>query len=225
MKPRQMAFDLGTQETYSAAGFFPAPANAAAFAAVMHWQGWPQGRMLLIGPAGAGKTHLAHIWAEAVGAEIVPAAALPGLDPTTLPPHLVIEDADQVAGQPEAEEALFHSHNRVVNAGGLLLVTAPTPPRDWGLHLPDLISRMQALPLARLEPPDDALLSAVLVKLFSDRQITVPPNLIPYLVARMERSIAAARQLVAGLDARALAAGRPITRALAAEWLDSADHG
>jgi chromosomal replication initiation ATPase DnaA len=101
-------------------------------------------------------------------------------------------------------------------------VTAATAPRDWGLHLPDLLSRMQAAPLTRLEAPDDALLSAVLIKLFADRQIVVPASLIPYLVARMPRTIGAARSLVAVLDARALQAGRPITRALAAELLDSA---
>ena len=107
---------------------------------------------------------------------------------------------------------------------GRLLITATTPPRDWRLALPDLHSRMQAAALTRLEPPDDALLSAVLIKLFADRQITVPPNLIAYLVSRMERSIAAARDMVAVLDARALAAARPVTRALAAEVLDSASE-
>ncbi|MBE0552217.1 MAG: chromosomal replication initiator DnaA, partial [Rhodobacteraceae bacterium] len=95
-----------------------------------------------------------------------------------------------------------------------------TPPRDWGLRLPDLLSRMQAAGLARLDEPDDALLSAVLVKLFADRQIAVPVALIGWLVSRMERSIAAARDLVAQLDARALAEGRPVSRALAAELLD-----
>ncbi|HMS96681.1 MAG TPA: chromosomal replication initiator DnaA, partial [Tabrizicola sp.] len=114
--------------------------------------------------------------------------------------------------------ALFHLHNLAIS-GGSLLLTARTPPRDWGLSLPDLISRMQATPIVQLEAPDDSLLSAVLVKLFADRQVAVAPNLIPYLVSRMPRSIGAARGLVAALDARALAAGRPITRALAGEVL------
>jgi chromosomal replication initiation ATPase DnaA len=222
---RQMAFDLGQNEAFDKAHFFPSPANAAAWAAVEGWQSWPMGRLLLIGPEGAGKTHLAHIWAAEAGAAIIAAPALADADPTTLGPMVVVEDADAVAGQPVREEALFHLHNMVINAGGRLLLTAKTPPRDWGVALPDLLSRLQAMPLARLEPPDDALLSAVLVKLFSDRQIAVPPNLIPYLASRMERSIAAARQLVAALDARALAQGRPVTRALAAELLDSAGNG
>lgn len=224
-QPRQMAFDLGTLEDFSRAGFFPSPANAAALAAVAGWQGWPQGRLLLTGPAGAGKTHLAHIWAADMGAPILRAQTLPRLDPTALPHALVVEDADEVAGLPTHEEALFHLLNRTLGVGGHVLITARTPPRDWALDLPDLLSRMQSIAIARLDPPDDALLSAVLIKLFADRQITVPPNLIPYLASRMERSIAAARLLVARLDAHALALGRPVTRALAAELLDSADPG
>ena len=132
---------------------------------------------------------------------------------------MAIEDAETAAGDETAETAFFHLHNLVTQAGHLL-VTATRPPRDWGLGLPDLVSRLQASPVARIDAPDDVLLSAVLIKLFADRQIAVPPALIPYLVQRMERSIAAARDLVARLDAHALAAGRPITRQLAAEVLD-----
>jgi chromosomal replication initiation ATPase DnaA len=127
-----------------------------------------------------------------------------------------------VAGDLAAETALFHLHNLMAQAGGLLLITAAAPPRDWGLGLPDLASRMQGAALARLDPPDDALLSAVLAKLFADRQIAISPALIPYLVARMDRSMAAARDLVARLDAAALARGQAVTRALAATVLDSA---
>lgn len=217
---RQMAFDLGGQEVFDKAHFFPSPANAAASAALEDWQAWPMGRMVLMGPAGAGKTHLAHIWAADSGATIIAARSLAGTDPTAQGLRVVVEDADEVAGVPLLEEALFHLHNSVVNAGGRLLITAKTPPRDWGVGLPDLLSRLQAMAIAQLNPPDDALLSAVLVKLFADRQIAVPPNLIPYLASRMERSIAAARHLVAALDDHALAQGRPITRALAAEVLD-----
>jgi chromosomal replication initiation ATPase DnaA len=102
-----------------------------------------------------------------------------------------------------------------------LLMTAATLPRDWGLTLPDLASRVQSAPLTRLEAPDDALLAAVLVKLFADRQITVPPALIAYLIPRMERSFDAARAMVAELDAAALARGSPVTRSLAATLLDN----
>lgn len=220
MKPRQLAFDLAHAESYGRAGFFVSPANATALATVEDWAQWPGGKLVLAGPPGAGKTHLAHIWAETADATRIAAVALDATALRDLGPRVVVEDADSAAGLPSCEEALFHLHNLILPAGRLL-VTAATPPRDWGLRLPDLLSRMQAAPLARLEAPDDALLSAVLVKLFADRQIAVPPNLIPYLVLRMERSIAAARALVAALDARALAEGRAVTRALAAEVLDS----
>lgn len=225
MTPRQMAFDLGVTEDFSRAGFFPSPANALALGTLEDWENWPQNRLLLTGPEGAGKTHLAHLWAAEVAAPVMQAHALADLDPTTLPRHLAIEDADLVAGSAGHEEALFHTLNHQLGSGGHLLLTARAAPRDWGLRLPDLLSRLQSIAIARLEAPDDALLSAVLVKLFADRQIAVAPNLIPYLVARIDRSIAAARAVVAALDAHALALGRPITRALAAEWLDSAQAG
>lgn len=221
---RQLAFDLPVQAAYRRADFFTSPANAHALAAVEGWREWPGHKMLLVGPPGAGKTHLAHVWAAEVGAVIVAGQALADADlPALAEGGLVaVDDAEAVAGVPEAETALFHLHNLVVQRGALLL-TARGPARDWGLRLPDLKSRVDAAAVARLEPPDDALLSAVLVKLFADRQTVVPPALIPWLVARMERSIAAARALVAAMDARALAQGRPITRATAEGLLDRED--
>ena len=210
----QLAFNLPVAEGFARADFFASPANAAALSAL---DDPATTRLLLIGPHGAGKTHLAHIWARATGAELLDLATLPARLPTLSPQaRIVIDNADICPDQ----TALFHLHN-LLAASGRLLLTATTPPRDWGLTLPDLLSRLQALPTLRLDAPDDALLSAVLIKLFADRQITVPPNLIPYLVTRMERSIAAARALVAALDAHALAAARPISRALAAQVLDS----
>ena len=218
----QLAFDLSLQQAFRRADFFASSASAAGLSAVEGWRDWPGGKMLLVGPAGSGKTHLAHIWAEAAAATLIAAADLAQADLPALAAKgaVCVEDAEALAGDAAGEAALFHLHNMVLPAGRLL-ITAATPPRDWGLGLPDLHSRMQAAALTRLLPPDDALLAAVLIKLFADRQITVPPNLIAYLVSRMERSIAAAREMVAVLDARALAAGRPVTRALAAEVLDS----
>jgi chromosomal replication initiation ATPase DnaA len=127
---------------------------------------------------------------------------------------VVVDDADW--GGDEA--ALFHLHN-LMAGGHPLLLTAKGPPRDWGLSLPDLTSRMQAIAIATIDAPDDALLAAVMVKLFADRQITVPPNLIAYLIPRMDRSLHAAAVMVAALDAHALALGRPVTRALAVDYL------
>lgn len=216
---RQLAFDLPSPEAMTREHFFVAPSNALALATVDSWQTWPGRKLLLVGPEGAGKTHLAQIWAAQAEAVILPADTLDRQDIASLTGRaVVVEDADQIG---TAEAQLFHLHNLVTTTGALLL-TARTPPRDWGLTLPDLKSRMQATPIAQLDGPDDALLSAVLVKLFADRQIAVPANLIPYLISRMPRSIGAARALVAALDARALAAGRPITRALAGEVLDHA---
>ena len=141
------------------------------------------------------------------------------------------EDADRLAELPTAvaaaaEEALFHLCNRLAAGGGSLMVSGREPPGRWPLALPDLASRLAAAPVARLEPPDDALLAAVLVKLFADRQLAVAPGLIGYLVGRIDRAFAAAEATVARLDAAGLARHRPITPRLAAEVLrDGADAG
>jgi len=219
--PSQLAFDLGGPRRLRREDFFVTSSNAAALRGVEAWAGWPGGKMVLAGPDGAGKTHLAHIWATAAGAAVVAADHLAGLDLPSLGPRVVVEDAHGIAANNQAEAALFHLHNLIL-PGGRLLITGDAPPRDWGLALPDLISRMQAASLVRLKAPDDALLSAVLVKLFADRQIAVPPNLIAYLVPRIERSLQAAAAVVARLDGLALEQGRSVTRALAGEMLDKA---
>jgi len=213
---RQLAFDLPSTAAMTREDFFVAPSNALALQTVESWESWPGRKLLLVGPDGSGKSHLARIWAVLSDAHVLSAEDLAQADVAALSGRaVVVEDADRIG---PAETPLFHLHNLVTTTGALLL-TARTPPRDWGLGLPDLISRMQATPIAQLDAPDDALLSAVLVKLFTDRQVAVPANLIPYLISRMPRSIGVARALVAELDARALALGRPITRALASEIL------
>lgn len=219
----QLAFDLPARASLRRADFFVSPANALALATVEAATGWPLGKMLLIGPEGSGKTHLAHVWAAANGAQIMAGGSLglADIEARALTP-VVVEDAADVAGDPRAEAALFHLHNRLAERRLPLLLTATCPPRDWGLALPDLLSRMQGTAITRIEAPDDALLSAVLLKLFADRQIVVAPALIGWLVTRMDRSLAAARDLVARLDAEALARGGPVTRQLAAEMLDEA---
>ncbi len=218
----QLAFDLPVQPALRRADFFASPANALALAAIDGWRDWPDRRMLLIGPSGAGKSHLAHIWAHDARARILPSTALPSVDLRDLvDAPLCVEDAGRAMGNPATETALFHLWNLMAEGESPLLITADAAPRDWRIALPDLASRLNAAPQSRIDAPDDALLSAVLIKLFADRQIAVSPTLIPYLVARMDRSIAAARTIVADLDARALAAHRPINRQLAAELLDS----
>lgn len=221
---RQLTFDLGKTDAQTRADFFVSASNAAALAALDAWVDWPQGKMVLVGPAGAGKSHLARIWSAATGAarvegEALALADLPALARTGV---VVVDDADRVAGLAESERALFHLHNLLAGSGRLLL-TAEGAPAAWGIALPDLASRLEAAGVARIGLADDALLSAVLVKLFADRQISVTPALIRYLTTRIGRSVAAARRLVEQLDHAALAAGRPVTRALAAELLDSTE--
>ena len=216
----QLAFPLPRLEARGRDAFFVAPANALAVRQVEGWRDWPERKLVLTGPEGSGKTHLAHVWATLSGARVVAARALaPAAIPALAEGPVAVEDADRVAGHAQAETALFHLHNLVLANGRPLLLTARRAPRHWRLALPDLRSRIEATATATLEAPDDALLAAVLVKLFADRQIAPPPRLIEYCVRRMDRSFAAARKLVAELDARALATGRPLGIALAAEVL------
>lgn len=219
----QLPLDLTVPPAHARADFLPAPANRDALAMLDAPQSWPQGRLLLIGPEGAGKTHLASFWAAENGARRVTAA---GLRPdaadyfATEGGAVVVEDADRTGLAAGAEQALFHLWNLCPARNCLLLLTARTPPRDWGLVLPDLRSRMDAMAQVRLGSPDEALLAAVLVKLFADRQLTVPAGLIDWLALRMDRDLGLARRLVAGIDRAAMAAKGPVTRRIAAELLD-----
>jgi len=214
---QQLAFDLPPRRSLGRGDFFVAPSNAVALAQIDGWRDWPQRKLVLVGPEGSGKTHLAHVWAAETGAEIVPAAELPLADVPALAATgaVAVENADRIAGYDAAEAALFHLHNLVLAEGGRLLITAASAPSRWSLRLPDLASRMQGSSTATLDPPGDDLLAAVLVKLFADRQVAVPAALIPWLVSQMDRSLAAARDLVARLDAESLASGKPVSKALA----------
>lgn len=220
--PRQLILDLPVRAARGRAAFFVSPANELAVAQIDAWCDWPDRKLALIGPEGAGKTHLANVWAELSGAEVIYAADLPDADLPALAAAgaVAVENVDRIAWDGPAERSLLHLHNMVQSAGGALMVTARTPPRDWPLALPDLASRMQATATVHLSPPDDALLAAVLVKLFADRQLTVQPDLIAFLVDRMERSFAAAAETVAMIDHEALATGRRPAIKLAREVLD-----
>ena len=219
--PRQMPLSLPTRAALGRADFFVSSVNRMAIAMIDDWRNWPEGKLVLIGPEGSGKTHLAHVWAAQTGAAIIAGDRVGTVDTAALPPgsHVAVDDADRT--RPQDEPALLHLHNHVLARGGRILFTTRRAPRHWPVALPDLASRIQACATVALKAPDEVLLSAVLVKLFSDRQVRVSPALVGYLVSRMERSLAMAGHLVARLDERALARGGAITRALAAEVLDT----
>jgi chromosomal replication initiation ATPase DnaA len=207
--------DLGYRTALSDGDFLVAGCNQAAHGWLQRWPQWPGPASVLTGPQGCGKTHLAHLFSARSGARIVAVGALTvAAVPDLMAPGraLVVEDCD--AG-PLDQDALFHLINLAKESGGWLLLTARDAPARWSLSLPDLKSRLLAMPVVQVGPPDDALLGAVLVKLFADRQLKVGDGLIPYLLGRMERSFAAALALVDALDKASLAQGRAVTTALA----------
>lgn len=220
--PRQLSFDLPVREALGREDFFVSDANAAAVAMIEGWQGWPARKLVLTGPKGAGKTHLTHVWAALSGARIVLAADLPGADIAALAAGPVaVENCHLIAGAKPTEDALFHLHNLALAEGQSLLFTADAPPSFWPLALPDLASRLQATPTVSIAPPDDALLAAVMMKLFADRQLSPSPATIPFLIRRIDRSFEAARDIVERLDAASLEQRRPITPSLARDLLDN----
>ena len=225
---QQLTFDLPARTALGRDDFFVSPANAVAVAAVDGWGSWPGGRLILTGPKGSGKTHLVHVWAKDAEAVVLSARELTANSISELvqsTTNIAIEDIETIAGNPDSEQVLFHLYNMVLSEGGRLLMTAVSPPGTWPLTLPDLKSRLQGSNLANLAPPDDALLSAVLVKLFADRQIDVSTSVIDALTKRMERSFDTAAHLVADLDALSLTERRPITRNMVTRVLDNRPHG
>jgi len=199
----QLILNLPVRPALGRDDFFVSDGNAGAVAGIEAWQDWPHGKMVLVGPEASGKTHLAHVWAGMSGATVIAAGDLPVMDPDGMGAMVAVEDADRVTGT-AAETALFHLHNAVTGRGGRLLLTARSDPARWPVALPDLKSRVQQAGVLKLQPPDDALLSAVMVKMAADRQLLLAPGLVSYAVLRMERSFAAARALIEAIDARAL---------------------
>lgn len=215
--PRQLTLALAHQESFAREDFLAGASNADALALIERWPDWPDRALVLVGPEGAGKSHLAAIWAESAGARRLASRALGETDllASLATAALVVEDL----AEPFDHRALFHLINLVREEEAWLLITARSAPVIWNVALPDLASRLRAIPSVTLRPPDDALLRAVLFKLFADRQLKVDDSLIAYLVTRMERSFTAARAAVETLDREALRLKRPVTRALAAETL------
>ncbi|WP_417492342.1 HdaA/DnaA family protein [Maricaulis sp.] len=214
----QLVLNLPVRVDFSADSFVEGRANAAAIAALSKWQDWPRAVMALVGPGGSGKSHLAAIWARQTGAGITDAAGLEACLATLLSGQcLLVEDVDGGV----ADDALFHAINRAAEGDiPALLLTGRTLPALWKASLPDLVSRLRALPHADLSEPDDELLTRLLQKQFRDRGAPLRPGVIEYLLPRMERSVSAIRILVDRMDKLALAKQTPVTRSIARAALD-----
>jgi chromosomal replication initiation ATPase DnaA len=215
---RQLVLSLPHSESLAREDFLESRCNAAALRMVESWPAWPDSSLALVGPPGSGKSHLAAIWAELSGARRISSRAL---DQAQLPSALatgalVVEDV--VPGEIH-ETALFHLLNLAREERAYVLLTSRTSPSGWRVATPDLLSRLRAIPTAVLERADDALIRAVLVKLFADRQLAVDETLVSYVAMRIERSTTAARSAVEVLDLASMRLRRPLTRALAVATL------
>lgn len=214
--------------TYAREDFAVSPSNADAVARVDGWPAWPEGRLALVGPAGCGKTHLARAWARAHDAVVVDALAPEAPDLATLRGRAVlVEDVDQRpsgaagggGGAALSDEALFHILNMAGVDGGTVLLTGRTAPVGWACAVPDLRSRLNALCVAAIAPPDDVVLEAVLRRAFEQRLLKPDPDLYPYLLARLPRSAAEAIAAADLLDEAADQRRRELNKALAREVL------
>jgi chromosomal replication initiation ATPase DnaA len=210
---RQLALDLPTTPRYGRADFLVSGCNEAAMRMIDLWPRWPDRLLLVTGPEGAGKSHLAAIWAQTSGARVAPAGGpLPAPDATADDRPIVIEDADRLRGD---EADLFHLINRLRAQGTFMLMTARSRPDHWGLGTADVLSRLRLAPTVEIGAPDEALMRSVLVKLIGDRQLLVEAGVVDYIARRIDRSLGAARMVVAELDRESLALGRRITRLMA----------
>ncbi|MBN9047989.1 MAG: chromosomal replication initiator DnaA [Rhizobiales bacterium] len=215
-RPRQLALALPHTESFAREDFLPGPGNEAALALVDRWPDWPARAAVLAGPEGAGKSHLGAIWAQTAGARILAARGLGEADlPEALATGaLLLED---LAPDERDERALFHLLNLVREHQAYLLITSRVMPVSLPVRIPDLASRLRAVPAVAMAPPDDALLRSLLVKLAADRQLALGEDVVTFLMARIERSFAGARAAIARLDEEAMRLKRPVSRALAAE--------
>lgn len=216
---RQLVLELGHRPASGREDFLVGPSNEAAVALIDAWPDWPDNVVALSGPSGSGKTHLAEVWRTASDATSLAPEGLAGADIPALVARRAIILEDLATLPPEGERALFHLINLTRAEGAFFLITSAEPLARLPLKLPDLVSRLKAVQQAALGTPDDALLTGILVKLFVDRQLRVPPVVVTYLASRIERSVAAARHIVAEIDRASLSGKRPVTVPLAAEIL------
>ena len=211
---RQGVFDLPVEPQFELADFLVSDGNRAAFDLIERWPDWPARAVVIEGPAGCGKTHLAHLWCRRGGGMLISGNATALADPTMLPAILAVDDAECAD-----ERALLHLYNLTLERGGSLLLTLPAPPAALTIGLADLASRLRSLPVAGIASPDDQLLASMLVKHFADRQLRVAPEVFAYLLPRIERSFAAAAAIAARLDRLALERRQKVTIKLAREAL------
>ena len=220
---RQYPLPLPHSEAMGTDDFMVTACNRDAFQWVAEWPNWPVPVLVIHGPSGCGKTHLAEVWRARSGAQTLSTAALstaPLRDLVAQNPRFIVEDAQVIGGDASAEEALFHLFNMVRETKGALLLTAPTPPAQWNIKLADLRSRLLSVPVAAIAAPEDELLSALLVKQFHDRQISVDAGIVDYVLPRLERTTASIRAFVEAADKTSLAERRGITVALARRILE-----
>jgi chromosomal replication initiation ATPase DnaA len=220
---RQLPLELGHPTGSSRDELIVTGANRQAVALIDRWPDWEAPVVVLAGPAGSGKSHLAAIWAGRAGATSVEAARI-GVFLESVQPSVpvLVDDAD---GGRLDEPGLFHLINTARGAGSHILLTARRFPAAWGVALPDLVSRLKAAPVVEILEPDDLLLAGVITKLFADRQVEVEPHVVQFLIRRIERSLSTAIGVVGRLDRAALEKQTRITRALAAETIGAMDAG
>ncbi len=210
----QLVLGLPVAVSLGAEDFLISDCNASAARLVQDWPHWPGRACVIVGPKGSGKSHLVEVWSAKAGARIVPATAIAGSQTDTQP--VAVEDVDQGGFD---ERSFFHLLNMSRETGFDVLLTARKPPGEWVARLPDLRSRFRSLTVVAIGAPDDHLLRLLMVKHFADRQLSVQPDVIDYLLLRMERSAAAAGEIPALLDKAAMSHQRRITRALARDVL------
>lgn len=225
---RQLPLDLGFVSSYAAADYLVSASNAAAFAWIERWPDWPAAGLALSGPSGCGKTHLAHVWRERSQATIIDSPTLESIDPAQVLDTTRACAVDGIRSGTlgaAAERALLHLYNMANERRSHLLLCAEAPPARWPIELPDLRSRLAALPSVAIAPPDDGLLEALLAKLFADRQLVLDRGTVIFIVARMERSFEAARRLVDAIDRAALASQRRPSLGLVREVMEDLEGG
>ncbi|MFQ5938492.1 MAG: DNA replication protein [Alphaproteobacteria bacterium] len=226
MTAGQLTLDLGHRPALGMDDFLVTPCNREAVAWIDRWPDWPGPALAIHGPPGCGKTHLAHVFRARSAAKLIAPEALGRTEPNGLLGEArvcMLDDAGRVAGGSVGERALLHLYNVVAERQGHLLLAARKPPGRWPVGLPDLRSRLAAVPAVSVGAPDDALIGALLVKLFADRQLRVGQDVVAFLLARMERSFDAARRMVAAIDETALAERRNITVPLVRDVLRHQD--